>query len=105
MEDESRSLLELWGVGLILSENKIINLVKNGPAHLAGLSINDMIITVDGLNIDKNSIDLSDQNKGSDLVLVVNRWSHGSRPSKQQLRFPMKRTLSLNKTWYRKDLI
>ena len=96
----SNEIFNIWGIGIITDTivfNKITKLIKNGPAHLAGLKSKDLIIKINNCDINCDIIDLSGE-YNSELKLTILR-------NGKELHFTIKRTLSIIKKYYNKDTI
>ena len=98
----SNEIFEIWGAGIILDTkifNKVKKLIKNGPAHVAGLKSNDLIIKINNVDIiaNNNYLNLAGE-YNTELYLKVLR-------NNEELDFKMNRTLSLLKKYYYKDTI
>ena len=98
----SNEIFEIWGAGIILDTkifNKVKKLIKNGPAHVAGLKSNDLIIKINNVDIiaNNNYLNLAGE-YNTELYLKVLR-------NNEEFDFKMNRTLSLLKKYYYKDTI
>lgn len=98
----SNEVFEIWGAGIILDTkifNKVKKLIKNGPAHLAGLKSNDLIIKINNVDINENINYLNLAGEyNTELNLKVLR-------NNREVDVSMRRTLSLLKKYFYKDTI
>ena len=98
----SNEIFEIWGAGIILDQkvfNKVNKLIKNGPAHSAGLKSNDLIIKINNVDINKNINYLNLAGEyNTELNLKVLR-------NNEEIDVSMRRTLSLLKKYFYKDTI
>ena len=94
-----------WGIGLMLKENFISNIIKNSPAHNFGLLKNDEILKVNDIDIykdlDGKTIHLNGE-KNSIVYIKIRRKVNNEI---KELDYNISRALPLSKKWYYKDLL
>ena len=92
-----------WGIGLMMNGKVIVNLIRDSPAHLAGLVVGDEIVEVNGKEVTVSSNVNLEGDYESQIKLTALRMLGDEGSNK--LVFNMKRTLSLTRKWYVKDFL
>lgn len=96
---ENHNLLEdlnIWGIGIMITKNKIKKFIRNSPAYISDLKTNDIIISVDGELVKTDLIDLSGKfNSYVDLCILR---------EKTEINMRIKRTFKIN-NWSKRDFV
>ena len=88
--------LNIWGIGIMITKNKIRKFIRNSPAYISELKTDDIIISVDGELVKTDLIDLSGK-LNSYVNLCILR-------GKTEINMRIKRTFKIN-NWSKRDFV